>query len=125
MRRAAAAPCTRDVDHADPPRVARSPPARATKSWYAALPALVIKPDAQRDRRQLEPGVGVEQTLGRERAQHPLAVGGDAADGEHRVDAGHDQLVAPGRRVDRDPPADAHLDVVAELGAGHLGQRPA
>ena len=75
----------------------------------------------QRDRRKDEPGVAIEQAVGRERTQDPLAVGGDPAHREHRIDGAHDQLELA--LVHAHPAADAHLDVVAELGAGHLGER--
>ena len=65
-----------------------------------------------------------EQALGREHAQHPLAVGGEAADREHRVDAVHDELEPAGRRVEVDPAADADLDAVGELDARDLLEGP-
>ena len=67
--------------------------------------------------------VGIEQAVGRERAQRPLAVGGDATDGEDRVDPRHHELVPTRGGVERDTAPDAHLDVVAELRARDLGER--
>ena len=77
--------------------------------------------DPERDRSEHEPGVAIEQAVGRERAQDPLAVGGDPAHREHGIDGAHDELELA--LVHADPAADAHLHVVAELGAGHLRER--
>ncbi len=79
--------------------------------------------DAERHRRQPQPRVLLEQAFGGQRAEHPLPVGGDAADGEHRIDGGHHELDAALRRIHREPAADPDVDVVAELGAGHVGER--
>ena len=65
----------------------------------------------------------VEQALRRQRPEHPLAVRGDPTDGEHGVDGGHHELDPALRRVHREPAPDADVDVVAELGPGHVGQR--
>jgi hypothetical protein len=81
------------------------------------------EPDAQRHLRQLVDGVGAQQAFGLELAEDAVAVGGERAGGEHRVDAGHDQLQSPGRGVHVHVALHAHLDVVGELDAGHLAQR--
>ena len=75
----------------------------------------------ERDRSEREPRVAIEQAVGRERAQHPLAVRGDPAHGEHGIDGAHDELELP--LVRANPAADAHLHVVAELGARHFCER--
>ena len=81
----------------------------------------MIRPTRSGTGARTRPGVAIEQAVGRERAQDPLTVGGDPAHREHRIDGAHDQLELA--LVHAHPAADAHLDVVAELGTGHLGER--
>ena len=78
----------------------------------------MIRPTRSGTRSEREPRVAIEQAVGRERAHDPLTVGGDPAHREHGVDRAHHELELP--LVHADPAADAHLDVVAELGARHL-----
>ena len=114
----------RDVDHADPPRVGDAQ--QLVDEVVVGGAALAgDQADAQRHRRQLDvAALAPSEPLGGEGAQHAVAVGREPTDGEDRVDAGHDQLVLTGGRVDPDAAPDPHLDVVAERRAGHLGQRP-
>ena len=80
--------------------------------------------DAQRHHRERQARVGVEQPVGRDRAQHPLARHRDAADREDRVDRRHAELQPATCGVELDAAPDADLDVVGKLGAGHRRQRP-
>ena len=87
----------------------------------AAAPAgAMVLGVAQRDGRELPGAVRGEQALRLQQSQHPITVGGELSGGEHRVDPRHDQLQPAGRRVHVDGGADAHLDVVRELGPDDL-----
>ena len=93
----------------------RSPRARARSRGRRRCPGLVIRPtrsgtgaSTSRALRSSRPSAAsARSTRSRSAAIPP--------DGEHRIDRAHDQLELA--RVHADPAADAHLDVVAELGA--------
>ncbi len=79
--------------------------------------------DAQRHRAERAPPVGVERAVGGEPAQHLLALLGEVAEREARVEVGHLQAELATRRVVVEVAEDAHLHPVAEPQPVLLQQR--
>jgi hypothetical protein len=78
--------------------------------------------------RPAQPGLPGEQPLAGERAQEAVAVGGEAAERERRVDVGHLELQPAAPVVPGDPGPDPHLGAIGHAhraaGVGEPGVDP-
>ena len=102
-------------------------PLRSSSSWkscHAAVPTLRDDADAQRDRAQRRRLLASSEPVGGQPAQHLVALLGEVAEREARVEVGHLQPELPAGRVEVEVAEDAHLHAVGEPQAVLLQHRP-